>query len=150
MKLFISFLISLLFKYEIFANELSFTYNVMGNLVKEEKVIFPSGKKFISFRHEGGFDTSIAKYGFYYCIGSMLYNKIGSLEDMTYACEFQDQNNDKFFSMGTRNKGSDLDRSLGKMIIVEGKGFWEKYTGKSCIYGLEYVEKIVFVKANCK
>ena len=49
---------------------------------------------------------------------------------MTYACEFQDQNNDKFFSMGTRDKGSELDRSLGKMKIVEGIGFWKKYTGK--------------------
>ena len=28
----------------------------------------------------------------------MLYNKNGNLEDMTYACEFQDQNNDKFFA----------------------------------------------------
>ena len=97
MKLFIFFLISFLFKYEIFANELSFTYDVKGTLVKEEKVIFPSGKKFISFRHEGGFETSIARYGFYYCTGSMLYTENGNLEDMTYACEFQDQNNDKFF-----------------------------------------------------
>ena len=114
MKLFIFFLISFLFKYQIFANELSFTYDVKGTLVKEEKVIFPSGKKFISFRHEGGFETSIARYGFYYCTGSMLYNQNGNLEDMTYACEFQDQNNDKFFAMGTRNKGSDIDRSLEK------------------------------------
>ena len=80
--------------------------------------------------------------------GSILYNK--NLEDMTYACEFQDQNNDKFFSMGTRDKGSELDRSSGKMKIVEGSGFWKKYTGKDCVYGLEYVEKIIFVKANCK
>tara|TARA_B100001989_G_scaffold164180_1_gene117992 strand:+ start:3692 stop:4144 length:453 start_codon:yes stop_codon:yes gene_type:complete len=150
MKLFIFFLISFLFKYEIFANELSFTYDVKGTLVKEEKVIFPSGKKFISFRHEGGFETSIARYGFYYCTGSMLYTENGNLEDMTYACEFQDQNNDKFFAMGTRDKGSDIDRSLGKMTIIEGIGFWKKYSGKSCIYGLEYVEKIIFVKANCK
>ena len=94
------FLIFFIFKYEIFANELSFTYDVKGTLVKEEIVNFPSGKKFLSFRHEGGFETSIARYGFYYCTGSMLYNKNGNLEDMTYACEFQDQNNDKFFSMG--------------------------------------------------
>ena len=35
------------------------------------------------------------------------------------------------------------------MEIVEGIGFWKEYTGKVCIYGLEYVEKIIFVKANC-
>ena len=150
MKFFIFFIVFFLCIYQNIANQLSFTYDVKGTLVKEEEVSFPSGKKFISFRHEGGFETSIARYGFYYCTGSMLYNQNGNLEDMTYACEFQDQNNDKFFSMGTRDKGSDSDRSLGKMKIVEGLGFWKQYSGKSCVYGLEYVEKIIFVKANCK
>ena len=150
MRLFILFFVYFIFKCEVLANESSFTYDVKGTLVKEEKVDFPSGKKFISFRHEGGFETSIARYGFYYCTGSILYNKKGNLEDMTYACEFQDQNNDKFFSMGTRDIGSEFDRSSGKMKIVEGSGFWKKYTGKDCVYGLEYVEKIIFVKANCK
>ena len=42
---------------------------------------------------------------------------------MTYACEFSDQNNEKFYSMGTRDKGSDTDRSLGRMKIIEGTGF---------------------------
>ena len=55
--------------------ELSFTYDVKGTLVKEEIVDFPSGKRFISFRHEGGFETSIARYGFYFCTGSILYNR---------------------------------------------------------------------------
>ena len=150
MRFLIFIVLLILLQYKVFANELSFTYDVKGTLVKEEIVSFPSGKKFISFRHEGGFETSIARYGFYFCTGSILYNKEGNLEDMTYACEFSDQNNEKFFSMGTRDKGSDTDRSLGRMKIVEGIGFWEKYTGKVCIYGLEYVEKIIFVKANCK
>tara|TARA_B100000902_G_C26854436_1_gene689882 strand:+ start:29 stop:481 length:453 start_codon:yes stop_codon:yes gene_type:complete len=150
MKFLILFFTLILFKFKVFSNELSFTFDVKGTLIKEEKVYFPSGKKFISFRHEGGFETSLARYGFYYCTGSMLYNKNENLEDMTYACEFKDQNNDKFFAIGTRDKGSDSDRSLGKMKIVETIGFWKKYTDKSCIYGLEHVEKIVFVKANCK
>ena len=79
MKLFIFFYFFVIFKYEVLANELSFTYDVKGTLVKR-KNNFPSGKKFISFRHEGGFETSIARYGFYYCTGSILYNKNGNLE----------------------------------------------------------------------
>jgi hypothetical protein len=150
MRFLLFILLLILLKYKVFAKELSFTYDVKGTLVKEEIVDFPSGKRFISFRHEGGFETSIARYGFYFCTGSILYNRKGNLEDMTYACEFSDQNNDKFFSMGTRDKGSDTDRSLGRMKIVEGIGFWKQYTGKVCVYGLEYVEKIIFVKANCK
>ena len=150
MKFFFLIFLSFFLQFQFFANDTVFTYDVKGTLVKEEEVIFPSGKKFISFRHEGGFETSIARYGFYYCTGSMIYDKKSNLEDMTYACEFKDQNNESFFSVGTRDKGSETDRSLGKMEILEGIGFWKKYTGTTCIYGLEYVEKIIFVKANCK
>lgn len=98
--------------------------------MKEEIVNFPSGKKFLSYRHEGGFETSVARYGFNYCTGSMLYYKNENLEDMTYACEFQDQNNNKFFSMGKRDKGSESDRSSGKMKIVEGMGSWKDTLAK--------------------
>ena len=150
MRLYFVIFLSFFLELQSYATDPVFTYDVKGTLVKEEEVIFPSGKKFISFRHEGGFETSIARYGFYYCTGSMLYDTKSNLEDMTYACEFKDQNSESFFSVGTRDKGSEFDRSLGKMEIVEGIGFWKKYTGRICIYGLEYVEKIIFVKANCK
>ena len=77
-----------------------------GTFAKEEKVSFLVEKNLylLDMREV---ETSIARYGFYFCTGSILYNIKGNLEDMTYACEFSDQNNDKFFSMGTRDKGSD-------------------------------------------
>ena len=85
----------------------------------------PSGSKFVSFKHEGGFETDIGKYGVYYCSGSMFYNKDKSLEDMTYACEFRDQLGEKFYSRGKRVKGSQSDRSVGIMNIYEGEGYWQ-------------------------
>ena len=52
MRFLIFIVLLILLQYKVFANELSFTYDVKGTLVKEEIVSFPSGKKFISFRHE--------------------------------------------------------------------------------------------------
>ena len=52
-----------------------FTFKSMGKTVRNEVTKFPDGSKFISFRHEGGFETDIAKYGIYKCHGSILYNR---------------------------------------------------------------------------
>ena len=127
-----------------------FGWDSKGNIVREEVIEFPSGKKFVSFRHEGGFETSISRYGSYMCDGNILFNKQENLENMSYACRFSDQKGDSFFSLGSRKKGTSKDRSSGKMIIVEGEGYWKEYEGKVCTYGLENVEKVIFVKSKCK
>ena len=67
---------------------------------------------------------------------------------MNYACQFKDQKGEKFYAIGSRNKGSETDRSIGKMVVVEGEGLWENYIGKVCTYGLEYVDKIVLLKLS--
>ena len=148
MKILFCILINFIFFKEVFSiNEL--TWDSKGSIVREDTIIFPSGKKFISLKHEGGFETSLSRYGSYVCSGNAFYNKEDNLENMNYVCEFKDQNGEKFFAMGSRNKGSDSDRSTGKMSIVEGQKFWKNYEGLICNYGLEYVDKIVFVKAKC-
>ena len=127
-----------------------FNYNIMGKTIRNEEILFLSGSRFVSFKHEGGFNTNIGRYGVYYCSGSIFYNKKGALENMTYACEFSDQMKERFYSKGNRIKGSQSDRSIGKMKIYEGEGFWKDYVGFNCTYGLEYVENIVFVSAKCR
>ena len=127
-----------------------FGWDSKGNIVREEVIEFPSGKKFVSFRHEGGFETTISRYGSYICDGNILFDKNENLENMSYACKFNDQKGDSFFSLGSRKKGTSRDRSSGKMIIVEGKGYWKEYEGKVCTYGLENVDKVIFVKSKCK
>ena len=56
-------------------NTNTLNWDSKGNIVREEKILFPSGKKFISLKHEGGFETSIARYGSYFCSGNAFYNK---------------------------------------------------------------------------
>ena len=55
MRFLIFIVLLILLQYKVFANELSFTYDVKGTLVKEEVVSFPSGKKFILFGMREGF-----------------------------------------------------------------------------------------------
>ena len=127
-----------------------FTFKSMGKTVRNEVTKFPDGSKFISFRHEGGFETDMAKYGIYKCHGSILYNKESTLENMYFACEFKDQNGDVFIGMGKRLKGSDMDRAVGKSELIDGKGFWKDYIGYRCSYAIEYVDNIVFAPVKCK
>ena len=144
------FIISILvlFVFKIDAKE--FTYKSTGTLERNEVITFPGGGKFISFKHSGGFETNIDKYGKYQCKGSILYDNNSSLENMYFACEFKDQNGDVFIGMGKRLKGSDMDRAVGKSELIDGKGFWKDYIGYRCSYAIEYVENIVFAPVKCK
>ena len=78
MKL-IVILISLFFS-TLYADE--FKYKVVGKLKTDNVIDFPEGGKFVSFHHEGGFETDIGKYGEYQCRGSILYDKNEKLVNM--------------------------------------------------------------------
>ncbi len=34
---------------------------------RQNSIDLPSGKEYVSFRHEGGFKNTLAKYGSYFC-----------------------------------------------------------------------------------
>ncbi len=142
------YMIIVFISFSLQANE--FNYKSTGTLIRNEEVIFPNGGKFISFKHAGGFETDIGKYGKYQCNGSILYNNKSTLENMYFACEFKDQNGDTFITMGKRLKGSDMDRAVGQFELVDGNRFWKNYVGYKCSYAVEYVDNIVFAPVKCK
>ncbi len=143
-------LLFLFFIIVVYTNADEFNYKSTGTLERNEVTTFPSGGKFISFRHSGGFQTDIGKYGKYQCNGSILYNNKSTLENMYFACKFKDQNGDSFIGMGKRLRGSDMDRAVGKSELIDGNGFWKKFIGFKCSYAIEYVEDIVFAPVKCK
>ena len=104
-------------------NAEEFKYKVVGKLKTDNVIDFPEGGKFVSFHHEGGFETDIGKYGEYQCRGSILYDKNEKLVNMFFACENFDQNGEKFINMGKRFKRSDIDRVVGNMSIIKAKVF---------------------------
>ena len=83
-------------------NAEEFKYKVVGKLKTDNVIDFPEGGKFVSFHHEGGFETDIGKYGEYQCRGSILYDKYEKLVNMFFACENFDQNGEKFIKIGNR------------------------------------------------
>ena len=132
----------------IYAIELEI--EVIGKTTRQNSIKLPSGKKYVSFRHEGGFKSTLAKYGSYFCEGSIYYNKKNLLESMNLFCELTDQNGDKQYTNGKRRVGSETDIALGKTIIFDASGFWEKYIGLECTYVVEYVNDILFSPQKCK
>ena len=131
-------------------NAIEFNYKNVGTLIRNEVTKFPGGGKFIAFKHLGGFEADIGKYGKYQCNGSILYNKESSLENMHFACEFKDQTGDIFIGMGKRLKGSDIDRAVGYLELVDGIGFWKDFIGYKCSYAIEYIDDIIFSPVKCK
>ena len=95
MSLFLTILISLFFS---ILNAEEFKYKVVGKLKTDNVIDFPEGGKFVSFHHEGGFETDIGKYGEYQCRGSILYDKHEKLVNMFFACENFDQNGQKLLT----------------------------------------------------
>ena len=144
-----SFLFMILF-FSFNLNANNFTFKSIGALERNDAITFPNGGKFVAFKHSGGFEANIGKYGKYQCDGSILYNKESTLENMYFACKFEDQNRDVFITMGKRLKGSDTDRAVGQFELIDGKGFWIDFLGYTCSYAIEYVDDIVFAPANCK
>ena len=74
------FIIFIFLIFSFTVNSSEFNYKNVGTLTRNEVTNFPGGAKFIAFKHSGGFETDIGKYGKYQCNGSILYNKESSLE----------------------------------------------------------------------
>lgn len=128
----------------LFSNEL------MGKQVDTKTFKLQNGMKYTSFRVDGGFKTSINKYGTYECFVNIINNQYNKLEKSDYICEFKDQDEFRFWSIGKRLEGSEQDIAAGKYQIIDGEGFWKKYIGVECLYGIEYVDKFYFSTQNCK
>ena len=138
----------LIFSFTVNSSE--FNYKNVGILTRNEVINFPGVATFIAFKHSGGFETDIGKYGKYQCNGSILYNKESFLENMYFACEFKDQEENIFIGMGKRLKGSDIDRAVGYSELVDGQEFWKYFIGYKCFYSVEYIDDIVFSPVKCK
>ena len=144
------FIIFILLIFSFTVNSSEFNYKNVGTLTRNEVTNFSGEAKFIAFKHSGGFETDIRKYGKYQCNGSILYNKESSLENMYFAFEFKDQDGDIFIGVGNRLKGSDIDRAVGYSELVDRQGVWKDFIGYNCSYAVEYIDDIFFSPVKCK
>ena len=133
--------------FSLYASELEI--EVVGKTTRQNNIELPNGKRYVSFKHEGGFKSTLARYGSYFCEGTIFYDKKNLLENMNF-CELTDQNGDKLYSTGKRRVGSEIDIALGQTVIFDASGFWKKYKGLECTYVVEYVNDILFSPQKCK
>ena len=148
MKLLIIFLFLFIGSFNLNATDLKI--EVIGKTTRQSNIELPNGQKYVSFKHEGGFKSSLAKYGSYFCEGSIFYNKESLLEIMNLFCELTDQNGHKIYTTGKRKVGSETDIAVGQTTVFDASGFWEKYIGLECTYVVEYVNNILFSPQKCK
>ena len=66
-----------------------------------------------------------------------------------YYCELSDQDSDKIFTKGSR-KSEDAQAGVGKQKFIDGTGKWKKLIGATCIYGVKYVDEVLFASQKCK
>ena len=104
-----------MYKRQLYAIELEI--EVIGKTTRQNNIDLPNGKRYVSFRHEGGFKSTLAKYGSYFCEGSIYYNKKNLLESMNLFCELTDQNGDKQYTTEKRRLGSEVYIALGQTVI---------------------------------
>ena len=130
--------------------QIQFSNELIGKQIDTKTFKLQNGMKYTSFRVDGGFKTSINKYGTYECSVNIINNQNDKLVKSDYICEFKDQDKLRFWSIGKRLEGSEQDIAAGKYQIIDGEGFWKKYMGVECLYGIEYVDKFYFSTQNCK
>ena len=130
--------------------QILFSNELIGKQIDTKTFKLQNGMKYTSFRVDGGFKTSINKYGTYECSVNIINNQNDKLVKSDYICEFKDQDKLRFWSIGKRLEGSEQDIAAGKYQIIDGEGFWKKYIGVECLYGIEYVDKFYFSSQNCK
>ncbi len=130
--------------------EILFSNELIGKQIDTKTFKLQNGTKYTSFRVDGGFKTSINKYGTYACSVNIINSQENKLEKSDYICEFKDQDKLRFWAIGKRLEGSEQDIAAGKYQIIDGEGFWKNYIGVECLYGIEYVDKFYFSSQKCK
>ena len=85
--------------------QILFSNELIGKQIDTKTFKLQNGMKYTSFRVDGGFKTSINKYGTYECSVNIINNQNNKLVKSDYICEFKDQDKLRFWSIGKRLEG---------------------------------------------
>ena len=147
MKIFIK-VILLFFISNIYSQEVknwNFKYSGFADL---NTITLPSGGKIINLYNKGTWEDTLGNYGKGYCYG-IVVSKENKDDFFQYYCELSDQDRDKIFTKGSR-KSEDASSGVGKQVIIDGTGKWKELIGATCIYGVKYMEEVLFASQKCE
>ena len=105
-----------------------------------------NGKIFSNLYFEGTWTNNLGNYGRNECIGTVshLTNKI----DLNIMCESVDKNNNKEWSLLTRE--GEMISGIGISIVIESTASYKKsYIGTKCKYATTYLNDINFTISKC-
>ena len=119
-----------------------------SGFMNSKTITLPSGGKVNNFSQNGTWEDSLGNYGKGFCYG-IIESRENKNSFFQFYCELSDQDADKIFTKGSR-KSEDTQIGVGKQKIIDGTGKWKKLIGTTCIYGVKYVEAVLFTSQKCK
>ena len=129
------------------SNSNSFSYD-FRRYIEQEKLILGKKGELINFKSKGTWSDSLGNYGRGRCQGSVLLeNKI--ITDILYFCEFEDQEDEKFWTRGSRT-GSQQQAGIGTNTYIDAEGKYKEYIGVECIYAISYIKDSFHAKNKCE
>ena len=142
----ILFLILLMtLSYKFYAAEFEGNNTSIFTIIDEKKL--PDGTHYRSFKVQGGSTYNTGKYARNNCSGNRI-DKEGELLELSNICEIEF---DDGYIMWTQLKrsNSDVDVGVGGIIVLDGTGPYKKLKGTECLYGVSFLNEIVFTKSKC-
>lgn len=141
-------LFSLLIAKISYSNNL--TYDYRGYTTNLDTMKLGNNSKFINFKNRGTWNDDKGNYGRGKCQGSVLIEEEGNtIEEVLYFCEFEDQEEMKFWIRGSRT-GSLQEAGVGTNIFIAADEKYQKYINKKCVYAIKYIKDTFHAKNKCK
>lgn len=144
MKIIILIIIILYNKYSYSAEWIS-EATAKINILK--KLELPDGSTYSSFEVTGAGKDNTGKQSTGFCVGHRI-DKSNKLEEQKIFCNTYVSDGNEYSYMQIR-KQTDIDAGVGKTIILNGTGPYNKLANKECIYAVSYLKDHAFVTTKC-
>ena len=112
-----------------------------------KKLEIPGGSTYSSFEVTGAGKDNTGKQSTGVCVGHRI-DKSNKLEEQKIFCNAYVLDGNEFSYMQIR-KETDIDAGIGKTIILNGTGPYNKLANKECIYAVSYLKDHAFVTTKC-
>ena len=112
-----------------------------------EKLELPNGSTYSSFKVDGAGKDNTGKQSTAVCVGHRI-DKNNKLEEQKIFCNTYISDGNEYSFMQIRRE-TDTDAGVGKTIILNGTGPYNKLANKECIYAVSYLKDHAFVTTKC-
>ena len=138
-------ILSLIFCFSLNATEMVIQTTASYKL---ETFTYSNNSTYSIYKGEGSWTNNLGDYGHIRCMGPI--EKKSDFFKLDHICEYINQNNEKMWHRVNREGNQDADAGVGKSIIFDATGKYQKYIGSECAYAIKYLDNKNFSKSKCK